>query len=99
MGYKSLAAGLAAAVALIPAAVAVAVPIPSGPGIAPRYIGAPATANPIASFPVPQNPFMAPNGVNNMHNDAYATNAYVGPGPLGRSPAVTSAFYGVEECA
>jgi hypothetical protein len=42
---------------------------------------------------------MAPNGTNNMHNDAYASNTYTGPGPLGRKPVVTSTLYGVEECA
>jgi hypothetical protein len=34
-----------------------------------------------------------------MHDDAYATDSYTGPGPLGRRPVVTSALYGVEECA
>ena len=34
-----------------------------------------------------------------MHNDAYASNVYTGPGPLGNKPVVTSALYGVEECA
>jgi hypothetical protein len=81
--------------------VAAALPIPSVPGslLVPRFIGSAATADPIASFPVPQNPFMAPNGRNNMHDDAYATDAYTGAGPLGRNPAVTSRTYGVEECA
>jgi hypothetical protein len=67
--------------------------------LVPSYVGAPATAQPIASFPVPQNPFLAPNGRSNMHNDAYGTNAYDGPGPLGHRPVVTSALYGVNECA
>ena len=81
--------------------VAVALPIPSDPGalLVPRFIGTAATADPIASFAVPQNPYLAPNGRNNMHDDAYATDAYSGPGPLGRKPAVTSRWYGVEECA
>ena len=78
-----------------------ALPIPSLPGplLVPAYVGAAASANPIASFPVPQNPHLAPNGRSNMHDDAYATDAYAGPGPLGRKPVVTSALYGVEECA
>ena len=42
---------------------------------------------------------MAPNGPNSMHNDAYATDAYAGGGPLGARPQVTSATYGVDECA
>src|SRR3954452_15134907 len=92
--------GLSAAVASSAAAGA-AIPIPSVPGplLLPTYVGAPATAQPIASFPVPQHPHLAPNGRSNMHDDAYATDSYTGPGPLGRRPVVTSAFYGVEECA
>jgi len=81
--------------------VAAALPIPSTPGslFVPHFIGSAATAAPIASFDVPQNPFMAPNGRNNMHNDAYGTNAYSWTGPLGRKPVVTTRTYGVEECA
>lgn len=91
----------AAVLCLSAATAAVAVPIPSlpGPMLVPTYVGAPAVAHPIASFPVPQHPHLAPNGVNNIHNDAYATDAYTGAGPLGRKPAVTSRFYGVQECA
>jgi len=33
-------------------------------------------SNPIAHLSIPQNPFMAPNGRSNMHNDAYMTYAY-----------------------
>jgi hypothetical protein len=93
-------AALATVLIAVPTAVS-AVPIPSLPGplLVPSYVGAPATARPIASFPVPQNPFLAPNGRSNMHNDAYGTNAYSWSGPLGRKPAVTSALYGVAECA
>jgi hypothetical protein len=81
--------------------VAAALPIPSVPGplLVPRFIGSAATADPIASFDVPQNPYLAPNGRNNMHDDAYATDAYSGAGPLGRKPTVTTRTYGVEECA
>src|SRR4051812_44097574 len=104
MGYiwRRLLPGLVGAAGLaVPIPVAAALPIPSVPGplLVPRFIGSAATADPIASFAVPQNPFMAPNGRNNMHNDAYATDAYAGPGPLGRLPVVTSRTYGVEECA
>ncbi len=103
MGYtRARWAGLVVGVALLwtPTA-AGAIPIPSLPGplLVPTYIGAPAVANPIASFTVPQNPHLAPNGLNNIHNDAYATDAYTGAGPLGRKPAVTSRFYGLQECA
>ena len=42
---------------------------------------------------------MAPTGQNSMHNDAYATDAYEGGGPTGHDLTVTSATYGVVECA
>jgi hypothetical protein len=80
---------------------AAALPIPSAPGplLVPRFIGGAAAADPIASFDVPQNPYLAPDPWNNMHDDAYGTNAYPGAGPLGRQPVVSSRTYGVEECA
>ena len=34
-----------------------------------------------------------------MHNDAYASDAYAVSGPLGKSLKVTSASYGIRECA
>src|SRR4051794_28914495 len=104
MGYslRRLLPGLAgAALLVLGCQAAVALPIPSAPGalLVPSFVGSATVADPIASFPVPQHPHMAPNGRNNMHNDAYATDSYVGPGPLGRAPAVTTRSYGVEECA
>ena len=41
---------------------------------------------------------MAPNGRSNLHEDAYQTDVHGPAGPLGRDPAVASAFYGAE-CA
>lgn len=38
---------------------------------------------PIPSSPVPQHPYMAPNGRSNMHNDAYMSDSYAWPGPSG----------------
>jgi hypothetical protein len=76
--------------------------IPSVPGLAPvpKFIGAPSTVAPVPPTPpIPQNPFMSPNGTNNIHDDAYASDAYTGAGPRGRRPAVNSAFYRVDECA
>ena len=49
--------------------------------------------------PLPQHPYLAANGSSSMHNDAYASDAYAGGGPLGRDLQVSSATYGVEECA
>ncbi len=75
--------------------------IPRGLGalFAAEFEGKAVAAAPISSFPVPQHPFLAADGTNSMHNDAYATDAYKGPGPLGRDPVVTSSSVGLEECA
>ncbi|HEV7193524.1 MAG TPA: hypothetical protein VGN35_09985 [Jatrophihabitantaceae bacterium] len=94
-----LASAALAVAALTPAHAAVPIPSTPGPLLVPSYIGAPATADPIASFTVPQNPHLAPNPISNIHNDAYGTNSYPGPGPIGHSPRVSSAFYGLQECA
>ena len=48
---------------------------------------------------VPQHPGLAPNGRSSMHDDGWASDAYAGPGPLGRDPEVDTAWYGLEECA
>ena len=45
----------------------------------------------------PQHPFLAPDPGNNIHNDAYMTDTYPGPGPLGVDPKVTSTLQ-VAEC-
>jgi len=84
-----------------PAAAASAPPIPPGPfdDAVPAFQGEPAEPRPIRSRPVPQHPHLAAGATSNMHNDAYATDAYPGPGPLGRDLQVTSATYGIEECA
>ena len=76
-------------------------PIPSLPTdlLVPKFIGAPATAQPIAHPAVPQNPWLSPNGTNSMHDDAYASDAYDVSGPLGHDLTVKSASYGVRECA
>jgi hypothetical protein len=47
----------------------------------------PATPHPVRGVPpTPQNPFMAPNGRSEIHNDEWQTDAYRWSGPLGRSP-------------
>lgn len=65
----------------------------------PTYVGHPATPHPIAHPPIPQHPFLSPNGTNSMHNDAYASDAYEVSGPLGINPQVKTTFYGLRECA
>jgi hypothetical protein len=41
------------------------------------------TPQPITSGPVPEHPYMAPNGRSNMHNDAYMSDSYTWRGPAG----------------
>ena len=64
-------------------------PIPEGPdaGSLPAFIGHPATPHPVAAPDPPRHPFMAPNGRSNIHDDAYQTDTYQGPGPLGQRHA------------
>ncbi len=70
------------------------VPIASTPTSAPAFVGGPAKPKPIArGFRVPQDPFMAPNGVSNLHVDAYQTDAYGLPGPTGRNLGITSTLF------
>jgi hypothetical protein len=78
---------------------ATALPIPGDPlpPGTPAYVGSPATPNPVTAPAPPQHPFLAPDPGNNIHNDAYMTDVYPGPGPLGISPKVTSTLQ-VAEC-
>jgi hypothetical protein len=63
----------------------VAVPPP------PAFIGNPATPQPIRGVPpTPHNPFMAPNGESEIHDDGWQTDVSSWGGPLGRSPQVLS---------
>lgn len=82
------------------ATAAPAVPIPSDPRdlLLTGFTGRPAQPRPIAGVPVPQHPHMAADGTSNIHNDAYQTDSYVGPGPLGHDLSVTSALF-AGECA
>ena len=72
-------------------------PIPQTESATP-FLGAPAVQQPIVSPDPPRHPFMAPNGKSNLHNDAYQTDSYQGPGPLGNQPQVLSTFYSAD-CA
>jgi hypothetical protein len=72
-----------------------AVPIPSLAFLGPTYTGHAAAAHAIHGVPsTPRNPFMAPNGRSEIHNDAWQTDAYPWAGPLGRSPVTASAQLG-----
>jgi streptogramin lyase len=50
-------------------------------------------ANPLAHIPYPQHPFLAPNGRNNMHDDAYMSDTYEVSGPMARDAEVTLQTY------
>ncbi len=54
------------------------------------FIGSPAVQHPIAYPAPPRHPFMARNGASNIHDDAYMSNTYQRPGPLGRGTTVLS---------
>src|SRR2546422_1812006 len=78
-----------------------ATPIPQNPSdveAVPAFVGAPAKARKVRSPVVPQNPFMAPNGRSNLHDDAYMTNLYTWSGPLGNSMQTLSTFQSAD-CA
>lgn len=74
-------------------------PIPSVPTESKAFEGKAVAARPITHPRIAQNPHLAPNGRSSMHNDAYASDAYTGLGPLGRNLKVTSATEGISECA
>jgi hypothetical protein len=82
-----------------------ALPIPSSSALPnqkvqpiPKYIGEPATAAPITgATPVPQHPFMGQNPWNCIHDDAYQSDTYPIPGPLGKKPVVRSTWLGQPE--
>jgi hypothetical protein len=86
-----VAAAAAAAFAAPPAGAQQA--IPEGSHNEPEFIGAPADPQPVdAPTLAPQHPFLAPNGHSNIHDDAYMTDAYVTPGPLGRGTTRRDVF-------
>jgi len=70
------------------------VPIPSVAVPPPAsYEGAPATPHAVrGTGSVPHNPFMAPNGESEIHDDGWQTDAYAWSGPLGRSPQTSSSY-------
>ncbi len=96
-GWVVAVAVLAAVVALIPDGY---LPIPPGAGVlvTPSYTGSPATAEPI-ELAMPQHPGLAGNGESAMHNDGWSSDSYAGPGPLGDDPDVSTAWFGIKECA
>jgi len=81
---------LASALAFASPAGAVPIPDPIGTSL-PRYAGAPAEPAPVGATRPPSNPFLAADPRSNIHNDSWMTDAYMRPGPLGRSPQPLSA--------
>jgi hypothetical protein len=75
-------------------------PIPPGGGllVTSSYDGHAVEPQPI-ELSVDQHPGLAPNGSSSMHDDSWATDSYAGAGPLGKDPEVSTAWFGLEECA
>jgi hypothetical protein len=102
--YRFLRGGIAGAaiilaLGLAPARSVPPAPIPQdGSFDGRRFTGHQARARGLGSFHVPRHPFMARNGRSNIHDDAYMTDAYKSPGPLGRRMRVRSTFQSAE-CA
>src|SRR3954447_18181186 len=99
----ALVASVVTAASLVGAAAAAstqAVPIPTDPlpQSSPAFVGSVATPAPVAADRPPHNPFMAPDPRGNIHADAYMTDSYPGPGPLGKTPTSTSTLQAAE-CA
>jgi hypothetical protein len=88
------------ATALAQSAGSTPLPIPGSPLplSAEEFIGAPAELDQHRRFHVPQHPFMAPNGASNIHNDAYQSDTYNRPGPLGDDIETSSGMFD-RECA
>lgn len=65
-------------------------PIPPGPGalVTPGYVGRPAAVRPVRTE-LPPHPWLAPDAASDTHPWR---------GPLGESPRVDSAWFGLEEC-
>lgn len=87
---------LGAGVTVLPDGV---LPIPPGAGalVTPRYLGRPAIPQPI-SWAVPQNPSLASNGTGAMHNDTWSSDTFDASAPLGESPTVDTAWFGLTQC-
>jgi hypothetical protein len=92
---------LCALLSASPAAAVEATPIPQNPAdveAVPAFAGSTAVPKRVRAPLVPENPFMAPNGRSNLHDDAYMTNTYTWSAPLGRDMQTLSTFQAAE-CA
>src|SRR3954451_7622839 len=98
MPLLARAALVLAVLLLAPAGAGAATPIQNtGPAPStPPYIGHPARAHPVGGVtPAWQDPFMALNPRNSVHNDAWQTDVYTQyAGPLGKTPQTLSTSIG-----
>ncbi|MGZ8667227.1 MAG: hypothetical protein ACXWZM_08970, partial [Solirubrobacterales bacterium] len=85
------------AVGAAPAAAAPIASAPPAPSL-PDFQGSAVTAHPVTPTRAPQNPFMGRNPFNNIHNDAWMTDAYQIPGPLGSNLVTSSDAKGASLC-
>jgi hypothetical protein len=90
---STVAAAIAILLAASPAAAAPIAEDPAGSGGAPVFTGKRAPVRPVSAPRVPRHPFMARNGLSNIHNDGYMTDTYTWGGPRGGRMSVTSAAY------
>jgi hypothetical protein len=76
------------------------VPIPDPQrSLVPQFEGGTAVPIPVNGGPAPpRNPFMAPNGRNNIHDDPYMTDTYRLSGPLGDGPEPSTFNSPPREC-
>jgi hypothetical protein len=81
------------------AAVASADPVAPGPPTSlPSFEGSAATPHAIPPSVAPQNPFMAKNPNNNIHDDTWMTDTYQRSGPLGNALQTSSGAYSPSVC-
>ena len=75
-------------------------PIPEGPDAnqLPSFIGSSADPDPVFATEPPRHPFMAPNGLSNLHVDAWQTDRNRWFGPLGNGMSRTSTLQ-TADCA
>ncbi len=77
-----------------PAVIKPAAPLPAQTAAeagVPEFVGAPATAAPMAPLILPEHPYLAPQGDSRIHNDAENSAVYNRDGPLGINPTITTA--------
>ncbi len=72
------------------------IPNPNGAGLV-QFEGSAVKPDPFAFPRTPEHPYMAPNGLSNIHVDAYQTDTNAIRGPLGET--MTDSIFFAHECA